>query len=58
MRHSKVNELPLNSEDPAKYLFEIVPRKCKSNNNNTSTSAHICQEFLFLSELNEHELTC
>lgn len=44
IRHSKVNELPLNSEDPAKYLFEIVPRKHKSKNNNTS--AHICQEFL------------
>ncbi|XP_011613730.1 rho GTPase-activating protein 25 [Takifugu rubripes] len=26
IRHSKVNELPLNSEEPAKYLFEIVPR--------------------------------
>lgn len=24
---SKVNELPLNSDDPGKYLFEIVPRK-------------------------------
>lgn len=24
---SKVNELLLNSDDPGKYLFEIVPRK-------------------------------
>lgn len=27
LRFSKVNELPLNSDDPGKYLFEIVPRK-------------------------------
>lgn len=27
MSFSKVNELPLNSDDPGKYLFEIVPRK-------------------------------
>uniref|UniRef100_A0A3Q4BIP7 Uncharacterized protein n=1 Tax=Mola mola TaxID=94237 RepID=A0A3Q4BIP7_MOLML len=26
LRFSKVNELPLNSDDPGKYLFEIVPR--------------------------------
>ncbi|XP_034546905.1 rho GTPase-activating protein 25 [Notolabrus celidotus] len=26
LRFSKVNELPLNSEEPGKYLFEIVPR--------------------------------
>lgn len=24
---SKVNELPLSSDDPGRYLFEIVPRK-------------------------------
>lgn len=27
LRFSKVNELPLNSDDPGKYLFEIIPRK-------------------------------
>ncbi|XP_068166774.1 rho GTPase-activating protein 25 isoform X2 [Antennarius striatus] len=26
LRFSKVNELPLNSDDPGKYLFEIIPR--------------------------------
>lgn len=41
IRHSKVNELPLNSDDPGKYLFEIVPRKHESKNNNTSISACI-----------------
>lgn len=27
LRFSKVNELPPNSDDPGKYLFEIIPRK-------------------------------
>lgn len=26
LRFSKVNELPLNSDEPGKYLFEIIPR--------------------------------
>ncbi|XP_062307959.1 rho GTPase-activating protein 25 isoform X1 [Osmerus eperlanus] len=26
LRFSKVNELPLNSDDPGKFLFEIIPR--------------------------------
>nr|XP_043882014.1 rho GTPase-activating protein 25-like [Solea senegalensis] len=26
LRHTKVNELPPNSDDPGKYLFEIIPR--------------------------------
>ncbi|KAM3867742.1 rho GTPase-activating protein 25 [Diretmus argenteus] len=26
LRFSKVNELPINSDDPGKYLFEIIPR--------------------------------
>lgn len=37
IRHSKVNELPLNSDDPGKYLFEIVPRKSKNNSTSIST---------------------
>ncbi|XP_034027122.1 rho GTPase-activating protein 25 [Thalassophryne amazonica] len=27
LRFSKVNELPPNSDDPGKYMFEIIPRK-------------------------------
>lgn len=27
LRFSKVNELPLTSDDPGKYFFEIIPRK-------------------------------
>ncbi|KAM7018307.1 rho GTPase-activating protein 25 isoform 1-T2 [Tautogolabrus adspersus] len=27
LRFSKVNELPLNSDEPGKYLFEIIPRR-------------------------------
>ncbi|XP_071778316.2 rho GTPase-activating protein 25 [Centroberyx gerrardi] len=26
LRFSKVNEVPLNSDDPGKYLFEVIPR--------------------------------
>lgn len=27
LRFCKINELPLNSDEPGKYLFEIIPRK-------------------------------
>ncbi len=29
-RVDKVNELPMSSDDPGKYLFEIIPRKYTS----------------------------
>lgn len=31
LRFSKVNEVPTNSDDAGKYLFEIIPRKHEIN---------------------------
>lgn len=40
LRFSKVNELPSNTDDPGKYLFEIIPCECATVETSHSTFHH------------------